>query len=33
MVFLIESSGNALTDALMGSGVIVVINEFGDETM
>ena len=33
MVFLVESSGNALTDALMGSRVIVVINEFGDETM
>ena len=33
MVFLVESSGDALPDALMRSGVIVVIDEFGDETM
>ncbi len=33
MVFLVESSGDALPDALMGSGVIVVIYEFGDEAM
>ena len=33
MVFLVESSGDALTDALTGSGVVVVICEFGDEAM
>ena len=33
MVFLVESSGDALPDALMGPGVIVVIYEFGDEAM
>jgi hypothetical protein len=32
-LFLIESSGDALPDALMRSGVIVVIYEFGDEAM
>jgi hypothetical protein len=33
MVFLVESSGDALTDALMRSGLIAVTHEFGDETM
>ena len=33
MVFLVESSGDALPDALMRSGVIVIIYEFGDEAM
>jgi hypothetical protein len=33
LLFLTESSGDALPDALMGSGVIVVIYEFGDEAM
>jgi hypothetical protein len=33
IVFLVESSGDALTDALMRSGVIVVTYEFGDEAM
>jgi hypothetical protein len=33
MVFLTESSEDALPDALMGSGVIVVIYEFGDEAV
>lgn len=31
VVFLVESSGGALTDALMWSRVIVVTYEFGDE--
>jgi hypothetical protein len=31
MVFLVESSGGALPDALMRSRVIVVTYEFGDE--
>jgi hypothetical protein len=33
MVFLVESSGDALLDTLMRSGVIVVTYEFDDETM
>jgi len=33
MVFLVELSRDALTDALVWSGVIVVIYEFGDEAM
>ena len=33
MVLLVESSGDALPDALMWSGVIVVIYEFGNEAM
>ena len=33
MVFLVESSGDALPDALMGPGVIIVIYEFGNEAM
>ena len=33
MVSLVESSGDALPDALMKSGVIVVTYEFGNEAM
>jgi hypothetical protein len=33
LAFLVESSGDALPDALMRSGVIVVTHEFGDEAM
>jgi hypothetical protein len=33
LVSLVESSGDALPDALMRSGVIVVTYEFGDEAM
>jgi hypothetical protein len=33
LLFLVESSRDALPDALMQSGVIVVIYEFGDAAM
>jgi hypothetical protein len=33
VVVLIESTGDALLDALMRPGVIVVIHELGDEAM